>query len=279
MISITHPTGPAATPLHVLTDGHIATFHERGVLRLTQVFPADAAAPMRDEIWRHLASRGVVRDDPATWDIHPSGLARVGSTPAFRGVESRRLFAALDDLAGARGWQRPPAWGHILVTLPRRGDAPWRIPGDGWHWDCAPHDDAYVAFAFMCFSDVAPRGGGTFLVEGSHRLARRFVDAEPQRRTMRHRPLLASFLRSHPWLRALCDDSDQRHEQRTARLMGEHLDDDGVALRVVEATGAPGDVWLCHPSILHRASPNGATTTRMMRAKHIRYRSGIAHSR
>lgn len=40
---------------------------------------------------------------------------------------------------------------------------------------------------------------------------------------------------------------------------------DGVPLRVVEATGEPGDAIFCHPSILHAASYNRAEVPRFMR--------------
>jgi ectoine hydroxylase-related dioxygenase (phytanoyl-CoA dioxygenase family) len=39
---------------------------------------------------------------------------------------------------------------------------------------------------------------------------------------------------------------------------------DGVSVRVVELTGAAGDVFLVHPWILHTAAPNCNPTPRMM---------------
>jgi hypothetical protein len=42
-------------------------------------------------------------------------------------------------------------------------------------------------------------------------------------------------------------------------------DDDGVAVRVVEVTGQPGDAFVCHPSLLHAVSVNCRTVPRLMR--------------
>ena len=43
----------------------------------------------------------------------------------------------------------------------------------------------------------------------------------------------------------------------------------GVAVRVVELCGGPGDVILMHPWLLHAASPNASDRPRFMLAKDI----------
>jgi len=47
--------------------------------------------------------------------------------------------------------------------------------------------------------------------------------------------------------------------------MDECVEIGGVTLRVVELTGEPGDMVLCHPTIVHTASPNCGTWPRLMR--------------
>lgn len=42
---------------------------------------------------------------------------------------------------------------------------------------------------------------------------------------------------------------------------------DGVAVRVVELTGAPGDMVFCHPTIVHAVAPNCGAQPRFMRIK------------
>jgi ectoine hydroxylase-related dioxygenase (phytanoyl-CoA dioxygenase family) len=42
---------------------------------------------------------------------------------------------------------------------------------------------------------------------------------------------------------------------------------EGVPLRVVELTGEPGDMVVCHPAMVHCAAPNRGTWPRFMRIK------------
>ncbi len=43
----------------------------------------------------------------------------------------------------------------------------------------------------------------------------------------------------------------------------------GVTVRVRELTGRRGDVFLCHPWLLHAASANAGTAPRFARSKHL----------
>jgi len=43
------------------------------------------------------------------------------------------------------------------------------------------------------------------------------------------------------------------------------IDADGHELRVVEATGMPGDITLCHPTIYHSGNMNRSRQVRIMR--------------
>ena len=42
---------------------------------------------------------------------------------------------------------------------------------------------------------------------------------------------------------------------------------EGVALRVVELSGEPGDMVFCHPAMVHCSAPNRGTRPRFMRIK------------
>ena len=74
------------------------------------------------------------------------------------------------------------------------------------------------------------------------------------------------FSRSHPWLAALTGKAPSPPD-RIAAFMRAETDVDGIPARVVELTGEPGDVALCHPAILHAVAPNRGARPRFMRIK------------
>jgi hypothetical protein len=54
---------------------------------------------------------------------------------------------------------------------------------------------------------------------------------------------------------------------RIAAFMDRETTVEGVPLRVVELTGEPGDMVLCHPVMVHCVAPNQGTWPRLMRIK------------
>jgi ectoine hydroxylase-related dioxygenase (phytanoyl-CoA dioxygenase family) len=111
-------------------------------------------------------------------------------------------------------------------------------------------------FAFL--SQVRPRGGGTLVLTGSHRLVAPYRCLGQAFRLDRVRASLAA----HPWLRGLRKPGDGG--DRIQRYMNDGTIIDGVPLRLVELTGEPGDVILMHSDTFHAAAPNRLTGPRMM---------------
>jgi hypothetical protein len=105
---------------------------------------------------------------------------------------------------------------------------------------------------------------GTLLLAGSHHLLHRFFTAmTPAQQAAKRKQQQKQIHRSSPYLAALtgkvpCDGD------RIAHFMAE-ADDNGVAVRVVEITGQPGDAFVCHPSLLHAVCINCRTVPRLMR--------------
>jgi hypothetical protein len=71
----------------------------------------------------------------------------------------------------------------------------------------------------------------------------------------------------HPWLQTLT--TPEYDADRTARFMDEDSDIDGIAVRVVELTGAAGDVVIAHPWTVHHVAFNTGSYPRLMRAQSI----------
>lgn len=251
----------------MLSEQQLAAFGRDGILKLEGVFAPDDAVAMRGVFWREMATRyGVLRDEPATWDLHrPDGLKSTKKSRAFDAVFGPVLRAALDELLGVGGWQEPKHMGQVLATMPNATE--WRVPHKIWHSDFeATHTGARLfAVKWWTFFDVVEPGqGGTPQLAGSHRLFARFLESRPDRDYKRARD---AFLRSHEWLRALTKDDGS--PDRNERFMHE-VDIDGLPARVVELTGAPGDVFITHPWVFHSIAVNAREQPRLMRSGAVR---------
>lgn len=247
----------------MLTDEQLRVFHEDGFVALEGAVSLDAVARMRERIWRRLEHKGAVRDDPSTWRPEQTfGLrnARKGDPDPH---DSPVFTSALDDVFGTGVWRTPATWGQVLVTFPSAG--PWDVPHRPWHLDHRydqPPDVIWGVNVFLFVDVVEPRGGGTLVVRGSPRHVRRFTEqARPAKRTQKQ--WRTAFDARIPWFRALSDPSDV--DDRVERFLSV-TDVDGIPTQVVELTGRPGDVVLCHPWLVHNIGPNVTARPRMMRA-------------
>jgi ectoine hydroxylase-related dioxygenase (phytanoyl-CoA dioxygenase family) len=243
----------------VLTELERHTFETRGYVVLERAVDADAAESMHEGIWALLDERGVRRTDRATWPQGPVSNLRAIRRGDDRPAASAPLAAVLDGLFGTGEWKPPKHWGQAMVTFPEPG--PWAPPRDQWHVDHPfwfPPDEVYGVNVFLFVDEVEEHGGGTLALEGSPMLVRRFVTglSDP---TARPKTLTRGFRAEHQWLATTPIEE----------LMVEGVDVDGTRARVVELTGAPGDAVVCHPWLMHSASPNVTRRPRMMRTSRI----------
>jgi hypothetical protein len=247
-----------------------AEFERVGIVRLHDVFSAESAEAMREVVWRSWGDAyGVRRDDPSTWNGVPDwGRTKDAKRhPRFRDILGPKLLRIADVLLGT-GWTTSNGFGSLLVSFP---DAErWHLPARDamWHIDgrfVAPPEPVTALRVFAVFGDVPPGGGGTLLVEGSHRMVARFVAGHPNVGGQRARDLRAACHTSNAWLRDLTlgNPVDPSREQR---FMHETSLVDGIPARVIEACGRPGDVFVCHPWTIHCRPPNAATQPRFLRS-------------
>jgi hypothetical protein len=252
-----------------LSSEEIKRFHDDGYLVVRRAFAPGDALAMQDEWWCELAeAHGVMRDDRATWRPILGDLKRAKRSPIQQKIATARVRGVIDDLLGAGNWRPPRDWGRALATFPEPGG--WDVPTGLWHWDspCGWHGEALNALFVVCFvGSVAPRGGGTLLLSGSPRLLMRqdaaLTPEEQQGDAATRRDL---FHRSHPWLMALTGKAPSPAD-RIAAFMDIETEIDGVAARVVELTGEPGDMVFCHPAIVHCVAPNRGAQPRFMRIR------------
>ncbi|MFN3652334.1 MAG: phytanoyl-CoA dioxygenase family protein [Armatimonadota bacterium] len=223
---------PAAA---VLSCEQVEQFLRFGYVVLHDCFPRELA-----EAWtaRAMARLGCRADDPATWPasrIHMPGVER-RDLREF----SPRLWRAACELLGGEERVRPCHVSDGFIINFRLGAGrPWRAPAPdaaAWHKD----GDYFRHFldspeagllTLMLWSDLQPKGGGTFLARDSV-------------------PVVARYLAERP-------EGVRPARLEVRRLMAECRD-------FVEVTGRVGDVVLMHPFMLHAASPNHSGRPRFL---------------
>jgi ectoine hydroxylase-related dioxygenase (phytanoyl-CoA dioxygenase family) len=188
-----------------------------------------------------------------------------------RGIAAPRLCEAINQVLGSGVWSVPERWGAFLITFPMGVSQTWELTDQAWHWDntLVNHFGQRTTglFIFTLYSDIQPRGGGTLLVSGSHRLIEQFYHRlSPADQHLKQKSLKSRFAQSQSWLAELTGLTYESNN-RTQRFMKETTEVDGVPVNVIEVTGKPGDAYLCHPAIFHAASPNHADVPRFMRVK------------
>jgi hypothetical protein len=254
----------------MLTEEQRSTFERDGILPIEGAFGASDAESMRGVIWRELHRRyGIDQVDPTTWNRHPpTGMKSSKKSRAFEPILAPVVTDALDGLFGVDRWERPTQFGNVLITMPNAST--WRVPHKLWHPDfeaTAPTDRLFAVKLWAMCDEVRPGGGGTPQLAGSHKLFARYLDGCADRS---YKAAKFGFLRSHPWLQALTSDADE--PGRTERFLDVEVDIDGLPARVVELTGAPGDVFITHGWVFHSIAVNAADQPRLMRSVGIRGR-------
>ncbi|MGI5168824.1 phytanoyl-CoA dioxygenase family protein [Spirillospora sp. CA-253888] len=216
-------------------------FIDNGFVRVDGAVPRDLVDECRTILWR---DTGCDPDDPATWTEPVVRLGHYAQPPFRAAANTPRLHEAFDLLAGKGRWAPQGGLGTFPVRFPSEEE-----PGDaGWHIDVSfPGDDPtdYMRYRanvsskgrwllmLFLFSDVGEHDAPTRIRVGSH------LD-------------VARLLEPH--------GEDGLDAMEIAERGAAATEDRPVAL----ATGRAGDVYLCHPFLLHAAQPHRGTEPRFM---------------
>jgi hypothetical protein len=251
------------TQTFTLTEQQRDEFDRRGVLRLEGLISADRVARARELVQRQLAPLGLWRDGAWRLEAVPKPGAVNGGVKTSKAIGNKRpeiealiedpaLRSVVDHFLGGRPFDRSmhprPT---VLFTLPNT--EVWTLP-IGWHTDTPrlASGEWPGVQVFICLDAVEPGGGGTLVVAGSHRLLNDGRSIVP-----RDFPRL---LNDEPFFRDLFSGRGAHHH--VANLPTGLAE--GVALEVVELTGAPGDVYVTDLRLLHAAAPNAGVRPRIM---------------
>jgi Phytanoyl-CoA dioxygenase (PhyH) len=217
----------------------VDSFVRDGFVAVRHAVDAGTTMACRELIWQSMARRGLSRQDPATWpalaridDLDGEAFTAAGLSPA--------LTAAYDKLIGPGRWKSPVDVGRaVMVRFPSedRAGAGYHIEGSylgpaGQRWWVNVRSRARGLLALFLLTDVGPDDAPTRLVRGSHLTVARFLA---------------------PYGDAGTDaDTDLWYPSTLCRP-------------VAHATGTAGDVYLCHPFIVHAATwPHHGAGPRMI---------------
>lgn len=212
-----------------LSSNQIEKFVEQGFLRIESAFPLSTARACVDLLWHELEIRpGLTRDNPDTWTAPIIRIDGHGGQPFIEAANTPRLVRAFDQLVGERRWQPRIGMGTFPIRFPSEAD-----PGDaGWHIDGSYYVGQKIfanlvsrgraLLMLFLFSDVSERDAPTRIRVGSHVLVPRVLARSGEAGT--------SFDEVVPQLTTIesCEEA--------------------------LATGGAGDVYLCHPFLVHAAS-------------------------
>jgi hypothetical protein len=237
----------------ILSDAEIEHFIARGFVRLSGCFSRELA---RDWTSRACERLYCSIDDPSTW---PAGRLRSPESQrvSFESI-APRAWQAAGELIGGVERALSCTWGDGFIINFGREDFAWQPPSQTiypewqvWHKDGdffrhfldSPEQGLLV---IAVFSDIAERGGGTYIACDS----------------VGH---VARFLAEHP-----------------EGVLPKGTPNDDVVRKChdfVETTGSIGDVYLLHPFMLHTRSVNASPHARFIINPPVKLREPMCFAR
>ncbi|MFG2000064.1 phytanoyl-CoA dioxygenase family protein [Spirillospora sp. NPDC048911] len=217
------------------------TFIRDGFVRLAEAVPQDLVAECREILWR---DTGADPNDCSTWTTPVVRLGHYAQEPFRRAANTPRLHAAFDALVGEGRWQPQGGLGTFPVRFPsdeEPGDDGWHVeaslqgddPANFMTWRTNVFSKGRVLLMLFLFSDVSEDDAPTRIRVGSH------LDVPPILEPAGDRGL--------PFME-LAGKAVSASDHRP----------------VAYATGQAGDVYLCHPFVVHAAQPHHGTEPRFM---------------
>lgn len=218
-----------------------AGFARDGFVALRGAFDESTARACRGMIWEVLGGMGISPSDRTTWERPLVRISCPEGEPFAAAAASPALVRAYDELIGVGRWtRRAGVGGSVPVRFPSEdypGDVGYHIEGNWWGGDeywTNLRSQGRGLLALFLFSDVGPDDAPTRLIAGSHQ----FIP-----------PILAR-----------AGENGMGGGEAVS-----HLAPSVLCRCAAHATGRAGDVFLCHPFIVHTATwPHRGSAPRMI---------------
>jgi hypothetical protein len=226
-------TGSAA--VSVLNDDEVEQFVQKGFVRLERAFPAGLADECRSLLWQKIAPEPDVR---TTWTEPVVNVSDCTEEPFFQAANTPTLHEAFDQLVGPGRWLPSKGLDRFVIGFPNDTDP----PDLGWHLSGRSADEGgdnlslrspgSALLMLFLFSDITFRDAPTPIRVGSHLDVSGLLEAAAEA-GMSERELVTKLkaTRGRPIQRAI---------------------------------GRAGDVYLCHPFVLHAEQPHHGSTPRFL---------------
>ncbi|WP_276481052.1 phytanoyl-CoA dioxygenase family protein [Paraflavitalea pollutisoli] len=215
-------------------------FIEKGFIHLPQAFSTETAAAARTILWK---ATGLDPNDRSTWTQPVVRIGELSLPPFVAAANTPPLHQAFDELAGKGLWIPRNSLGSFPIRFPST-----EAPGDdGWHVDVSfPGEDAANYFTWR--SNVFSRGRALLML---------FLFSEVGDNDAPTRIRVGSHL-AVAQLLAPYGETGLSFMELAQRLTGTS------ELPVVHATGMAGDVYLCHPFLVHAAQAHQGMQPKFM---------------
>ena len=260
----------------MLSQEQKEVFIEWGFVKIEGLIPVVIVDPIREMVIERLRRHGFwgsegwlpPADAEATKKLSITIKEISRSSKSLRPILTDRVLAYARDLVSGHELELSPPITQFLFTAPRsyvlnhdgRWDGEWEVPRSIWHLDM-PRSSAIgppgpEMFTFL--NRVEPKGGGTLVLAGSHRLLNdvEYLSSKGVKKK----------LKRHAYFQELTGKSGDDDRSRFMEDVG-HIDD--VPVQVVELTGDPGDVYFVDLRLLHSIGANTSDQPRMMIAQRL----------
>ncbi len=241
-----------------LTD-HKRELETRGITRVNGLLSEAEVRVARDIIYEIASEHDLYTStgwqrSQSRFGVHKPFRAAINAlthSDRFPNLVSDSLIEVAEDLLGEPVTPLHPGQ-QLLFTLPSA--ISWSVPNDVWHVDFPRlgklGPPGLQMFTFI--EDVQPKGGGTLVIAGSHRL----LNTSNVIRSKK----LKQLLRKEPYFRSLFDvERAPITSLENTAGSGGNLD-----MEIVELTGRVGDVYFMDLRVLHTLAPNASETARLM---------------